>query len=130
MDNRKSTRNSTCTTSSCKGQCMVWVYCIIYHRAIFLRRKCLGLITVTVTDQRYEYLFCNHVIPALQQHGCVDQIIFIQDGAPPHIANAVKQLHFVLVRIVGLRSTVDFLDLGVKGDCPPWRTFFVTFRKS
>ena len=41
MENRKSTRNSTCTTSPCIGQCMVWVYGIIYHRAIFLRRQVL-----------------------------------------------------------------------------------------
>ena len=51
----------------------------------------LGHITVTVTGQRYECLFGNHGIPALQQLRCVNRIIFMQDGAPLHIANTVKQ---------------------------------------
>ncbi|GBL94545.1 hypothetical protein AVEN_235631-1 [Araneus ventricosus] len=54
---------------------------------------------VTVTGQRYECLLRNHVIPALQQRGCVDRIIFMQDGAPPQIANPVKQ-HFGNARII------------------------------
>ena len=53
----------------------------------------LSPVTVTVTGQRYEYILsCNHVVPALQQRGCVDRIIFMLDGAPPHITNPVKQL--------------------------------------
>ncbi|GBN75379.1 hypothetical protein AVEN_8064-1 [Araneus ventricosus] len=63
----------------------------------------LGPVTVTVTGQRYECLLRNHVIPTLQQRGCVDRIIFMQDGAPPHIANPVKQLlkrHFGNARII------------------------------
>ncbi|GBM36093.1 hypothetical protein AVEN_179092-1 [Araneus ventricosus] len=43
------------------------------------------------------------LIPALQQRGCVDSTIFIQDGAPPHIATPVKQLlnlHFGNDRII------------------------------
>ena len=56
--------------------------------------------TVTVTGQRYECLLCNHVIPALQLHGCKDRIIFMQHGAPSHITNPVKQLmkrHFGII---------------------------------
>lgn len=63
----------------------------------------LGPVTVTVTGQRYACLLRNHVIPVLQQRGCVDGIIFMQDGAPPHIANPVKQLlrrHFGNARII------------------------------
>ncbi|GBN58893.1 hypothetical protein AVEN_84747-1 [Araneus ventricosus] len=63
----------------------------------------LDPVTITVTGQRYECLLRNHVIPALQQLGYVDRIIFMQDGAPPHIANPVKQLlkrHFGTARII------------------------------
>ena len=41
----------------------------------------LGSVTVTVTGQRYECLLRNHDIPALQQRGWVDRIIFMQEGA-------------------------------------------------
>ncbi|GBN40165.1 hypothetical protein AVEN_135522-1 [Araneus ventricosus] len=37
-------------------------------------------------------LLRNQFIPALQQCGCVESTIFIQDGTPPHIAIPVKQL--------------------------------------
>lgn len=63
----------------------------------------LGPVTVTVNGQRYESLLRNDVIPALQQRECVDSIIFMQDGAPPHIANRVKRLlrrHFGNARII------------------------------
>lgn len=65
-----------------------------------------GPVTCTVTGKRYECLLRNHVIPALQQRGCVDEVIFMQDGAPPHIANPVKQLlkrHFGNARIISRR---------------------------
>ncbi|KMQ82897.1 transposable element tc3 transposase [Lasius niger] len=51
-----------------------------------------GPVTCTVTGKRYEALLRNHVLPALQQRQCVDRTIFMQDGAPPHIATSVKQL--------------------------------------
>ncbi|GBL99029.1 hypothetical protein AVEN_227536-1 [Araneus ventricosus] len=34
----------------------------------------------------------DFVIPQLQQRGCLQDIIFMQDGAPPHIDRHVKQL--------------------------------------
>ncbi|GBM94792.1 hypothetical protein AVEN_69347-1 [Araneus ventricosus] len=52
---------------------------------------------------RYESLLLNQLIPALQQRGCVDSTIFMQDCAPPHIATPVKQLlnfHFGNDRII------------------------------
>ena len=45
----------------------------------------------------------NYVIPDLQELGCVDRIIFKQDGATPHIVNPVKHLikrHFRNARII------------------------------
>ncbi|GFT87237.1 uncharacterized protein TNCV_2310331 [Trichonephila clavipes] len=78
IGNRESTRNSTSTTSSCKDHCGVRVYVIIYHRAIlFDEIGAFGPFTVTISGQCYECLLRNHVIPGLQQLGCVDGIIFL-----------------------------------------------------
>ncbi|GBM93967.1 hypothetical protein AVEN_106933-1 [Araneus ventricosus] len=63
-----------------------------------------GPVTCTVNGTHYESLLRNQLIPALQQRGCVDSTIFMQDGAPPHIATSVKQLlnmHFGNDRIIG-----------------------------
>ncbi|GBL99571.1 hypothetical protein AVEN_68835-1 [Araneus ventricosus] len=57
----------------------------------------------TVNGTRYESLWRNQLIPALQQRECVDSTIFMQDGAPPNIATPVKQLlnlHFGNDRII------------------------------
>ncbi|GFX83210.1 uncharacterized protein TNCV_4988041 [Trichonephila clavipes] len=93
MANRESIRNSTDITSSCKSRCVVQVYGIIYHWPYFFEKtSTFGPVTETTIGQRYEFLLCNHDILDLQQCGCVDGIIFMQDGAPPHIVNPVKQL--------------------------------------
>ncbi|GFW92950.1 uncharacterized protein TNCV_3759381 [Trichonephila clavipes] len=58
---------------------------------------------VTVTCHHYEYLLNNHVILNLQQRGCVDGVVFMQDNAPPHIAISEKQLlkgHFGNSRVI------------------------------
>ncbi|GBN43390.1 hypothetical protein AVEN_138006-1 [Araneus ventricosus] len=63
----------------------------------------MGPVTYTVKGTCYESLLRNQLIPALQQRGCVDSTIFMQDGAPPHIATPVKQLlnlHFGNDRII------------------------------
>ncbi|GBM75493.1 hypothetical protein AVEN_183809-1 [Araneus ventricosus] len=60
-------------------------------------------VTCTVNGTRYESLLRNHLVPAMQQRRCVDSTIFMQDGAPPHIATPVKQLlnlHFGIDRII------------------------------
>ncbi|GBN93660.1 hypothetical protein AVEN_24970-1 [Araneus ventricosus] len=51
-----------------------------------------GPVPCTVNGTRYESLFRNQLIRALQQIVGVDSTIFMQDGAPPHIATPVKQL--------------------------------------
>ncbi|GBO17555.1 hypothetical protein AVEN_121746-1 [Araneus ventricosus] len=66
-----------------------------------------GPLTCTVNGTRYESLLRNQLIPALQQRVCVDSIIFMQDGAPLHIATPVKQLlnlHFGNDRIISAIS--------------------------
>ncbi|GBM30839.1 hypothetical protein AVEN_18696-1 [Araneus ventricosus] len=58
-------------------------------------------VTCTVNGTRYESLLRNQLIPALQQRGCVGSTIFMQGGAPPHIATPVKKLfnpHFGIDR--------------------------------
>ncbi|GBL95165.1 hypothetical protein AVEN_110553-1 [Araneus ventricosus] len=60
-------------------------------------------VTCTVNGTRYESLLRNQLIPALQQHRCVDSTIFMQDGAPLHITTPLKQLlnlHFGNDRII------------------------------
>ncbi|GBM05026.1 hypothetical protein AVEN_60222-1 [Araneus ventricosus] len=62
-----------------------------------------GPVTHTVNGTSDESLFHNQLIPTLQQHGCVDSTIFMQDGTPPHNATPVKQLlnlHFGNDRII------------------------------
>lgn len=62
-----------------------------------------GPVYVTVNGQSYAFLLHNDVIPTLQQRGCLDSIIFMQEGAPLHIANRVKQLcrrHFGNAKII------------------------------
>ncbi|GBM61843.1 hypothetical protein AVEN_223035-1 [Araneus ventricosus] len=42
----------------------------------------------------YESLLSNHVNPALQQRAYVDNTLFMQDSAPPHLANPATQHAF------------------------------------
>ncbi|GBM94405.1 hypothetical protein AVEN_122522-1 [Araneus ventricosus] len=53
--------------------------------------------------QRYRYVLRYFVIPLLQQHGCLQDVIFLQDGVPSHIDRLVKQLlrhHFTDSRVI------------------------------
>ncbi|GBM06912.1 hypothetical protein AVEN_147850-1 [Araneus ventricosus] len=62
-----------------------------------------GPVICTINGTRYESLLRNQLFPGLQQHGCVDSTIFMQDGTPKHIATPVKQLlnlHFGNDRII------------------------------
>lgn len=61
----------------------------------FFQQEVIGRadpVTVTVTGNRYREMLMNMVIPQLQQRGVIDTIIYLQDGAPPHIQNGVRQL--------------------------------------
>ncbi|GBM40785.1 hypothetical protein AVEN_80795-1 [Araneus ventricosus] len=51
-----------------------------------------GPVTYADNGTSYESLLRNQLIPALKQRLRVDSTIFMQDGAPPHIATPVKQL--------------------------------------
>lgn len=51
-----------------------------------------GPVTCSVTGEKYRHMLNSFVIPALQQRQCLGEIIFMQDGAPPHVAVRVQQL--------------------------------------
>ncbi|GFV37595.1 uncharacterized protein TNCV_4982171 [Trichonephila clavipes] len=49
-----------------------------------------GPVTCHITGQRYASLLRNKIIPDLQTRQCLSRIMFMQDGAPPHITRCVK----------------------------------------
>ena len=51
-----------------------------------------GFTTCSVNAKRYQDLLQTYVIPTLLQRGYLQETIFIQDRAPPHIASPVQQL--------------------------------------
>ncbi|GFW43705.1 uncharacterized protein TNCV_4770541 [Trichonephila clavipes] len=62
-----------------------------------------GPVTCSITGQRYASLLRNKIIPNLQARQCLSRIIFMQDGAPPHITRCVKDVlkhHFTEERVI------------------------------
>lgn len=50
-------------------------------------------VSVTVTGERYLQMLRDYAIPQLQnEHEGIENMIFMQDGAPPHIYRPVKEL--------------------------------------
>ncbi|GBM61564.1 hypothetical protein AVEN_96161-1 [Araneus ventricosus] len=104
MGKRESVPNATIASSFSIGHCVVRVYGSIYHWSVLFRGDWFfGSCNLYSQRTRYESLLRNQLIPARQQRGCVNSTIFVQDGAPPHIATPVKQLlnlHFGNDRII------------------------------
>ncbi|GFS85514.1 uncharacterized protein TNCV_2793861 [Trichonephila clavipes] len=62
-----------------------------------------GPVTCSITGQRYASLLRNNIIPDLQARPCLSRIIFMQNGAPPHITRCVKDVlkhHFTEERVI------------------------------
>ncbi|GFV36460.1 transposable element tc3 transposase [Trichonephila clavipes] len=62
-----------------------------------------GPVTCSITGQRYASLLRNKIIPDLQAHQCLSRIIFMQDGAPPHITRCVTDVlkhHFTEEHVI------------------------------
>ncbi|GFS90172.1 transposable element tc3 transposase [Trichonephila clavipes] len=62
-----------------------------------------GPVTCSITEQRYASLLRNKIIPDLQARQCLSRIIFVQDGALPHITRCVKDVlkhHFTKGRVI------------------------------
>lgn len=95
MGKRKSIRNSVSSKAFVKGNCVVWVDGIAYGRAIFFFFfKVMGLVdpaTSTMNGKQYEDLLRNQIILTFQERISLDGIIFMQEGALPHITKPVMQ---------------------------------------
>ncbi|GFW78254.1 uncharacterized protein TNCV_137231 [Trichonephila clavipes] len=68
-----------------------------------LTKSAGGPVTCSITGQRYASLLRNKIIPDLQARQCHSRIIFIQDGAPPHIKRYVTDVpkhHFTEERVI------------------------------
>ncbi|GFX66107.1 transposable element tc3 transposase [Trichonephila clavipes] len=62
-----------------------------------------GPVSCSITGQRYASLLRNKIIPDLQASQCLSRIIFMQDGAPPHITRCVTDVlkhHFTKERVI------------------------------
>ncbi|GFU78910.1 uncharacterized protein TNCV_307511 [Trichonephila clavipes] len=62
-----------------------------------------GPVTCSITGQRYASLLRNKIILDLQARQCLSRLIFMQDGAPPHITRCVKDVpkhHFTEERVI------------------------------
>ncbi|GFU35794.1 uncharacterized protein TNCV_1083571 [Trichonephila clavipes] len=51
-----------------------------------------GPATCSVTGSRYAAMLKNYVLPELRRRNALNDIVWMQDGAPPHIARSVKRL--------------------------------------
>ena len=69
-----------------------------------------GHSTVTVNSSRYATLISNFVIPALSDRGRLQDVIFQQDGAPPHTQKNVASLLRSVFRenLIGLGFGVEW----------------------
>ena len=59
--------------------------------------------TCSVNAEKYRTMLLNFAIPQLQQRGCLESTIFMQDGAPPHIGLRVQEVlrqHFTNDQII------------------------------
>ncbi|GFW54124.1 transposable element tc3 transposase [Trichonephila clavipes] len=68
-----------------------------------LTKSAGGPVTCSITGQEYASLLRNKIIPDLQARQCLSRIIFMQDGAPPHITRCVKDVlkhHFTEERVI------------------------------
>ncbi|GFV84490.1 transposable element tc3 transposase [Trichonephila clavipes] len=61
-----------------------------------------GPVTCSITGQRYASLLRNKIIPDLQARQCLSRIIFMQDGASPHITRCVTDVlkHHFTERVI------------------------------
>ncbi|GFS81017.1 uncharacterized protein TNCV_1223121 [Trichonephila clavipes] len=68
-----------------------WPWSILWtDKAHFYLDGAGGPVTCSITGKRYALLLRNKIIPDLPARQCLSHIIFMQDGAPPHITRCVK----------------------------------------
>ena len=69
-----------------------FIVCPGFFSFLFEEHSTAEPVTCTFTVQRCVSLLEQTVIPALQAGRCDTTTVFMQDGAPPHIARYLKQL--------------------------------------
>ena len=50
-----------------------------------------GPATCSVTGFRYATMLKNYVLPELRRRNTLNDIVWMQDGAPPHITRSIKR---------------------------------------
>ena len=53
---------------------------------------CSGIQTCSITGDRYKPMLENYIITESQQRNVINDIVWLQDGAPPHIATSITQV--------------------------------------
>ncbi|GFU13804.1 uncharacterized protein TNCV_940051 [Trichonephila clavipes] len=72
---------------------MGWIYHIYRYRAFFFEEmRDSGFATATVMSERNADMLQNRIIPSQADKHLLERTIFMQDGAPPHIARRMKDL--------------------------------------
>ncbi|GFX17597.1 transposable element tc3 transposase [Trichonephila clavipes] len=101
---RQSAFHLTSSATLTKSNGMVWVFAsFILGPYFFEELGAGGPVTCSITGQRYASLLRNKIIPDLQARQCLSRIIFMQDGAPPHITRCVTDVlkhHFTEERVI------------------------------
>ncbi|GFU32537.1 uncharacterized protein TNCV_1148181 [Trichonephila clavipes] len=104
LGNRQSAFHLTSSATLTKSNGVVWVIHVFYSWPVFFEELGAGdPVTSSITGQRYASLLRNKIIPDLQARQCLSRIIFMQDGAPPHITRCVKDVlkhHFTEERVI------------------------------
>ncbi|GFX80324.1 uncharacterized protein TNCV_3930771 [Trichonephila clavipes] len=90
LGNRQSAFHLSSSATLTKSNGVVWVF-RFYSWPVFFR----GIRCWRSNNMFYHWtasLLRNKIIPDLQARQCLSRIIFMQDGAPPHITRCVKDV--------------------------------------
>ncbi|GFW36135.1 uncharacterized protein TNCV_4929981 [Trichonephila clavipes] len=108
LGNRQSAFHLTSSATLTKSNGVVWDFRVFYSWPVFFEELGAGgPVTCSITVQRYASLLRNKIIPDLQARQCLSRIIFMQDGAPPHITRCVTDVlkhHFTEERVISRQS--------------------------
>ncbi|GFW63704.1 uncharacterized protein TNCV_667731 [Trichonephila clavipes] len=101
---RQSAFHLTSSATLTKSNDVVWVFRVFILGPYFFEESgSRGPVTCSITGQRYASLLRNKIISGLQARPCLSRIIFMQDGAPPHITRCDKDVlkhHFTEERVI------------------------------
>ncbi|GFU26486.1 uncharacterized protein TNCV_2463301 [Trichonephila clavipes] len=93
LGNRQSAFHLTSSATLTKSNGVMWVFRVFYSWPyLFEKLGAEDPVTCSITGQRYASLLRNKIIPDLQARQCLSRIIFMQNGAPPHITRCVMDV--------------------------------------